>query len=100
LLFRSLQRLFTLPSGTVVLPGHTSEAIAFDGRALGATLGEVRERITLPLDDETAFVDAILARIPPTPPNHQRIVELNEAGLLPAGDLADLEAGANRCAVS
>jgi glyoxylase-like metal-dependent hydrolase (beta-lactamase superfamily II)/rhodanese-related sulfurtransferase len=100
LVFRSLQRLFTLPPETVILPGHTSEPIAFDGRALGATLGEVRERIQLPLDDEAAFVDAILARIPPTPPNHQRIVELNEAGLLPAGDLTELEAGANRCAVS
>jgi hypothetical protein len=49
---------------------------------------------------EDAFVETILARIPPTPPNHRRIVELNEAGLLPVGDPTDLEAGANRCAVS
>ena len=43
---------------------------------------------------------AILARIPPTPPNHAQIVALNEAGELPDGDPTDLEAGANRCAVS
>jgi hypothetical protein len=49
---------------------------------------------------EEAFAAAILARIPPAPPNHARIVALNEAGILPDGDLTDLEAGANRCAVS
>jgi hypothetical protein len=36
---------------------------------------------------------------PPRPPNFARIVELNEAGELPNSDPADLEAGANRCAV-
>ena len=49
---------------------------------------------------EEAFLDAILARIPPTPPNHAQIVALNEAGEMPDGDPTDLEAGANRCAVS
>jgi hypothetical protein len=39
------------------------------------------------------------ARLPPTPPNFVRIVDLNEAGEFPTGDPADLEAGANRCAV-
>ena len=32
---------------------------------------------------EEAFLDAILARIPPTPPNHAQIVALNEAGEMP-----------------
>ena len=50
--------------------------------------------------EEDAFVEAILARIPPTPPNHAQIVALNEAGAMPEGDPTDLEAGANRCAVS
>ena len=34
---------------------------------------------------EDAFLEAILARIPPTPPNHAQIVALNEAGELPDG---------------
>jgi hypothetical protein len=46
------------------------------------------------------FVTWILGRIPPTPPNHHQIVQLNEQGLWPEGDATDLEAGANRCAVS
>ncbi|MCR4340583.1 MAG: hypothetical protein NUW01_11950 [Gemmatimonadaceae bacterium] len=37
---------------------------------------------------------------PPPPPNFARIVNLNEAGEFPTGDPTDLEAGANRCAVT
>jgi hypothetical protein len=60
------------------------------------TAGEVE---TLGASEGT-FVEAVLACIPPTPPNHHCIVESNEAGLLPEGDPTDHEAGANRCAVS
>jgi hypothetical protein len=42
----------------------------------------------------------VLAHLPPTPPNHSRIVALNETAGWPEGDVTDLEAGANRCAVS
>ena len=44
------------------------------------------------------FVEAVLARIPASPPNHARIVELNERGEVP-DDASELEAGANRCAI-
>src|ERR1700716_3373707 len=44
------------------------------------------------------FVEVVLARIPATPPNHSRIVELNERGEVPE-DAGELEAGGNRCAV-
>jgi hypothetical protein len=49
--------------------------------------------------EEREFVKAALARIPPAPPNHMRIVELNERGEFP-GDPSELEAGANRCAIA
>ena len=45
------------------------------------------------------FAERLIAKLPPTPPNFARIVELNEAGMLPDGDATDLDAGANRCAV-
>lgn len=99
-LYRSLKRLLTLPSTTLILPAHTHVPVAFDGEALAATLGEVRGRVGLLHAPEAEFVEAVLARIPATPPNYHRIVELNEAGVLPEGDPTDLEAGANRCAVS
>lgn len=46
------------------------------------------------------IVEAISARIPPTPPNHRRIVAFNEAGLFRDSDPTDLEAGANCCVVA
>jgi glyoxylase-like metal-dependent hydrolase (beta-lactamase superfamily II)/rhodanese-related sulfurtransferase len=98
-LHASLHRLAALPPETVVLPAHTSEPVAFDGRPISATLREVQERTSLLRETEETFVHQILTRLPPTPPNHHRIVALNEAGTLP-DDPTELEAGANRCAVA
>ena len=97
---RSLQRLRALPSETLVLPGHASEPVAFDGVPLAAPLASVLASTPLLHVAEEEFVGLILARLPATPPNHERIIELNEAGRLPDGDPTDLEAGANRCAVA
>jgi glyoxylase-like metal-dependent hydrolase (beta-lactamase superfamily II) len=100
LLYHSLQSLLTLPPETLILPGHASHPIAFDGKAVAASLAEVRQQVELLSIPEHTFVESLLARIPSTPPNHHRIVELNEAGLLPEGDPTELEAGANRCAIT
>jgi glyoxylase-like metal-dependent hydrolase (beta-lactamase superfamily II) len=100
LLHASLMRLTALPPETIILPGHTSEPAPFDNRPIAATLADVISRVEMLGLSEEAFLDAILARIPPTPPNHARIVALNEAGEMPDGDPTELEAGANRCAVS
>src|SRR5437588_3645636 len=99
LLHASLQRLVALPPETVVLPAHTSTPVAFDGRPIRATLAAVQERTSLLRETAETFVSQILTRLPPTPPNHHRIVALNEAGTLP-DDPTELEAGANRCAVA
>jgi glyoxylase-like metal-dependent hydrolase (beta-lactamase superfamily II)/rhodanese-related sulfurtransferase len=100
MLHASLQRILALPAETLILPGHVSHPAAFDGVPLYTRLSEVRKQVQslqLPMSD---FVTWILGRIPPTPPNHHQIVQLNEQGLWPEGDPTDLEAGANRCAVS
>ncbi len=99
-LYASLQRLFTLPVETLVLSCHTSQPVPFDGWAIGAPLSGIRAAIPLLGEPEDGFVDALLRRIPPTPPNHLHIVMFNEAGELPEGDPTLLEAGANRCAVA
>ena len=98
-LFASLIRLRQLPSDLLVLPAHTSEPIAFDGRAVVARLDDVATWLSGWMASESAFVERLTADLPPTPPNFVRIVELNEAGEFPTGDPTDLEAGANRCAV-
>ncbi|MSP14009.1 MAG: MBL fold metallo-hydrolase [Chloroflexi bacterium] len=106
MLYHSLQRLLTLPPETLILPGHTAEPVAFDGKALAKSLAEVRAQVKLLHLPEDIFVTTLLARIPPTPPNHHAIVKLNEAGLFPEGDPGyakrsmELEVGANRCAVA
>jgi glyoxylase-like metal-dependent hydrolase (beta-lactamase superfamily II) len=99
LLHQSIGRLLELPEAALVLPGHISEPIPFDGRLLASTVKTIRETVVLARLDQAAFVEAVLARIPPNPPNHSRIVELNERGELPE-DPTELEAGANRCAVA
>ena len=98
-LFASLTRLRALRPETVVLPAHTGEPIAFDGRAVAAQMGDVATWSSGWLGSEAAFVERVTSKLPPTPPNFVRIVDLNEAGELPTSDPTDLEAGANRCAV-
>jgi glyoxylase-like metal-dependent hydrolase (beta-lactamase superfamily II)/rhodanese-related sulfurtransferase len=98
-LFHSLVRLRGLPSTTLVLPAHASEPIAFDGRPIAASSGDVASWLSTWLASESGFVDRVTSKLPPTPPNFVRIVELNESGEVPGMDPTDLEAGANRCAV-
>ncbi|MFN0106009.1 MAG: MBL fold metallo-hydrolase [Bryobacteraceae bacterium] len=98
-LYRSIQRLLTLPSTALVFPGHMSVPAEFDGVPISATLGGIAGGLHRWMDSETEFVDHVMARIPTAPPNYERIVELNEQGQPPEGDPTDLEAGANRCAV-
>ena len=99
-LFHSLLRLRGLPSTALVLPAHASEPIAFDGRPIAASFGDVASWLAPWLASESGFVERVTSRLPPTPPNFVRIVELNESGDLRDIDPTDLEAGANRCAVS
>lgn len=99
-LYRSLRRLMELPADTLIFPGHASEPPAFDRKPIAERLDQVSTRIAGWLRSEEDFLAAVLDRIPPTPPNYVRIVELNETGTMPEGDASELEAGANRCAVS
>jgi glyoxylase-like metal-dependent hydrolase (beta-lactamase superfamily II)/rhodanese-related sulfurtransferase len=99
-LYHSLHHhLLMLPARTLVLPGHTNTPTPFDKIPLTATLGDLRNKVELLRLSESEFVDALVARIPPVPPNHVRIIELNEAGRLIENPI-ELEAGANNCAVS
>ncbi|HEX6109826.1 MAG TPA: hypothetical protein VFZ02_10490, partial [Ktedonobacteraceae bacterium] len=59
----------------------------------------IQEQVGVIHTTREEFIEQILARIPPTPPNYERIVRLNETGVLPERDVTELEAGANRCAI-
>ena len=99
-LFQSLTRLRTVPPDMLVLPAHTSEPIAFDGQPVAARMHDVATWLSDWIASERAFVERVTSRLPPTPANFVRIVELNETGGFPSGDTTELEAGANRCAVN
>ena len=96
-LFVSLRKLFDLDPEALVLACHSNEPVPFDGKPITAPLGEVRAHVEPLLASEEHFVNGILSRLPPTPPNFLKVIQLNEAGTFPP-DPAELEAGANRCA--
>ena len=100
MLFQSLNRLRALPPEVLVLPAHTAEPVPFDGVAIQARIGDVEQWLSQWLRSEDSFIERITSRIPATPPNFSKIVGLNEAGREPEGDPTELEAGANRCAIS
>jgi glyoxylase-like metal-dependent hydrolase (beta-lactamase superfamily II)/rhodanese-related sulfurtransferase len=99
LLYQSLQNLLRLDDEIIVLPAHTSQPIDFDHIMIQTTLAKVKQLPMLQLSEED-FVLNLLDRIPATPANYLTIVEKNNSGDF--GDLnpIDLEAGANRCAIS
>jgi len=99
-LYHSLHKLLAFPSETLVLPGHTSTPVPFDGEPIAATLAEIDEHVGIIHATHDEFVRIILANLPATPPNYHRIVRFNETGALPEIDVTELEAGANRCAIS
>ena len=85
-LFRSAQRLKALPDHLEVLPGAYSGSVC--GRGLSgkpsSTIGfEKRSNRAFRIDDEEEFVRAMLADIPPVPPEAARIRAIN-AGLAAA----------------
>jgi glyoxylase-like metal-dependent hydrolase (beta-lactamase superfamily II)/rhodanese-related sulfurtransferase len=99
-LYHSLKTLLALSASTLVLAGHTSTPVPFDGVPMMTTLAEVEEQVALLHVSRSDFVQTLLERLPATPPNYRQIVTLNEQGRLPDGPVTELEAGANRCAIS
>jgi glyoxylase-like metal-dependent hydrolase (beta-lactamase superfamily II) len=97
-LHASVRRVLELHGETLVFPGHTSEPIPFDREPVAASLSGVRNNLPLLGENEETFVRWITERASPAPDNHERIVELNRAGVQPEGDPSELEGGANRCA--
>jgi glyoxylase-like metal-dependent hydrolase (beta-lactamase superfamily II) len=98
-LFLSLTKLRQLPPEMLILPAHASEPIAFDGQPIASRASEMSTWLSDWIASESAFVERVTSNLPPPPPNSVRIVELNESGESPGDDPADLEAGANRCAL-
>ena len=100
LLYDSLQTIMALPESVIVLPAHINVPPEFDHKPIRATIGEIRKSVEMLKLSRSKFVDTILGKLPPTPPNHLIIAERNQSGDFSGIDPVDLEAGANRCAVA
>lgn len=95
-LYASLRRLLDEPGDAVVLPAHDPGSPT---PPTSATVGDVRERNAVLDHDEAAFVDAITATVPETPPNHERIKGANVGRTtLDEDEARQLELGPNKCA--
>lgn len=83
-LYRSLnERLLSLPDHLLLYPSHYSGSVC--GRGLSAnpasSIGfERAHNPMLRMASEDAFVDALLAEIPPAPPQRDEIVAANRTG--------------------
>jgi glyoxylase-like metal-dependent hydrolase (beta-lactamase superfamily II)/rhodanese-related sulfurtransferase len=100
MLFQSLKKILALNQNIIVLPAHIGQPIDFDNTPIQATIEKIRQTVSLLKLNEEEFVNTILQHIPPTPDNYLSIVEKNIAGDFSDINPVDLEAGANRCAVS
>ncbi|MEQ8551736.1 MAG: MBL fold metallo-hydrolase [Cyclobacteriaceae bacterium] len=100
LLYHSLSKLLKLDKSILVMPGHTSQPIAFDDNPIQVSIGELLQNVPLLQREEVVFIQTLLSRIPATPENYLTIVEKNSSGDFSNINPVDLEAGANRCAIS
>jgi glyoxylase-like metal-dependent hydrolase (beta-lactamase superfamily II)/rhodanese-related sulfurtransferase len=100
MLYRSLQKLLALDENVIVLPSHTSQPVDFDNIPIQTSISSIKQNVAMLQLREEEFVTTILQRIPPTPANYLSIVKKNIKGDFSDINPVDLEAGANRCAIS
>jgi len=100
LLYKSLQKLLSFDERIIVLPAHTSHPVDFNNSPIQTTIGDIKKNVPMLKLREEEFINTVLQRIPPTPANYLSIVEKNIKGDFSEINPIDLEAGANRCAIS
>lgn len=100
LLYASLCKLLKLHPDAKILPAHLATAVPFDGKLITESIGNLVNKLSILHLSEDEFVKYTTSRIPPTPPNYQTIASLNKQGSYEGYNPADLEAGANRCAIA
>lgn len=100
MLYQSLQKLLAMDENIIVLPAHSSQPVDFDNIPIQTTIGDIKKSVAILQFSEAEFINTIQQHIPPTPANYLSIVEKNIMGDFSDVNPIDLEAGANRCAIS
>ncbi|AEH39097.1 MBL fold metallo-hydrolase [Halopiger xanaduensis] len=102
-LYESLtEKVLPLPDETIVAPAHFSDAATpADDGTYTATLGTLRDAMDALSMDEAAFVESVVADMPPQPANYEAIIAANLGQQTPDDTEAfELELGPNNCAAS
>ncbi|SFG37316.1 Glyoxylase, beta-lactamase superfamily II [Halopelagius inordinatus] len=107
LLYETLhESILELPDETRVLPGHVTVAedgayaVASPGELVSATLGELRDELTLLGLDESEFVARLTDETPEKPSNYETVIAVNTGRETPEDEdsATELELGPNNCA--
>ncbi|MEQ9221228.1 MAG: rhodanese-like domain-containing protein [Cyclobacteriaceae bacterium] len=96
MLYYSIRKLIRLDGSIIVMPGHTSQPVAFDHQPIQSSLKDIMQDLPLLKKDEQEFIQYLLKRIPDPPENYLKIVEKNISGDFKDINTLDLEVGANR----
>jgi glyoxylase-like metal-dependent hydrolase (beta-lactamase superfamily II) len=100
MLYASLHEglLGRVPHDVAIYPAHHGTPIGFDGQPVRSTVGNLRSDLELLGHGEEEFVGRVLKSLAAKPPNHERIIAINEGRARLDVDPLDVEAGPNRCA--
>jgi hydroxyacylglutathione hydrolase len=86
LLHASLRRLLELPDHVILFPSHYGGSVCgrgLSGNPISSIGYERAHNSLLAVADSDAFADALLADVPPRPPEQERIVAANRSGRIP-----------------
>lgn len=98
-LYKSLQFITAFPDVTLILPSHISKSIIIGEPIIVENLKKIKENIPTLAFTIDSFTESILSKLPPSPQNYLTITEINKSGDLKNYIIADLEVGANCCAI-
>ncbi len=100
-LWETLRSIESYPDDTRIAPGHVgpSTTLERDG-SFTASLGSLRHGLTAFEESRDAFIERIVAELPPRPNNFERIIAVNLGQESVTSEVAfELELGPNNCAV-
>ena len=94
------KKLLTLPSDTLVLPAHHGENTVSKNYVYDITIKEAKNLSILELSLDT-FIEKVVGMTLPRPMNYEKIIQMNKSSQpIPILEVANLEIGPNRCAIS
>ena len=94
------KKLLTLPDNTLVLPAHHGVNTVSKNYVYDITIKEAKNLSILELSHDI-FIEKVVGMTLPRPMNYEKIIQMNKSSQpIPILEVANLEIGPNRCAIS